>query len=205
MRLLPLVALALLVLSPHPGCAQIRISRDGQARRLSPGVRFDGSVASPPAEQMITGQSPGGIGTALLPTEVPLPGAPWALLDANHPTEPQHGRILGVGLRYAGYPDGGYFFAAAEPPLGSVLIVYITSPASGSFFLVQCEVDPGAYTVSRHPDGPAGAVQMNAPVASDHKLVFMLDNAAQGGHGFNISRDDHDPWQFRGCEVRKLS
>jgi hypothetical protein len=208
MRLVLLFTLALLSVAPRAASGQIRISREGSARRISTEARFDGSTPSPPAEATMAGLAAAGgtPATALIPNNSPpLPGTEWAHLDANHPTEPQHARIMGVGLRYSGYPDGGYVFAAAEPPLGSVLIVYITSPAAGTFFLVRCDVEPGEYSVSRHQEGQAPSVQMKVAVGGDRKLSFMLDNAAQGGHGFNLSRDDQQPWDFKGCEVRKLS
>jgi hypothetical protein len=76
------------------------------------------------------------------------------------------------------------------------LFVFINSPAAGNFYLVDCSVTPGPYTI----EGPSGT---QTTQVEDGHLLFHLDQAALGWQSFRITSADQ--WEFYSCSILQLN
>ena len=129
------------------------------------------------------------------------PGALWARLDGETQQVPDRAYVWGSSVAMANFGDILYAFGG---PAGSgVVHLSIVSPADGTYFMVQCDVHPGSYSVlEMHVEGAGPANTVTA--GNDDAMTFVLDNVSAGVHAINIYRNDASPWAFRGCDVRKL-
>jgi len=81
------------------------------------------------------------------------------------------------------------------PPL---LWIEINSQATGSYYLVDCSVTPGTYTILAS-DGNTQTMT----VADNKHLLFHLDQADKGWHAFTVKSDTQ--WAFVSCEIIRLN
>jgi len=86
-------------------------------------------------------------------------------------------------------------YSTFAPPL---LWLHINSQETGDYYLVDCSVTPGTYTI----EGSDNTTQ-TVTVPENKHLLFHLDQADKGWHNFMIRSDNQ--WGLFSCEIIRLN